>query len=694
MTRRSALLLGIILFLSLALADLRDFNFSAFKTQDTVYVQVDNLGDRNNTLDYVLFAQFSLNQTYTDYGTLELGPGESDLVLVPRLGELEDLTLEADNGYGVYVTVFEANESTLLVHDISVDAGFDSENRCLAVTLENKGDYDEDVILEISNQETYEDEIQVPKGESETRCYSLDPGEYQIKARIDYDYDESDNKVTAVVPGSGLWVSRVYMNRSYVYADIYNDLGETEVYVELVEVYSGETRTYGTNVTLEPGNNTVYAPLEDGYLVYVEARVDPDNLVTPSDPNKTRVLDVKEFIDVTPPEITIKDYCQNATAGIPCNVSFEISDRDLEGYSISWGTGDLETERFYAHSPDEIVERQLIFSEPGSGVIKISAWDSYGNENIAQINISVSQNFEMANEIIGIAHYPEVLDIWRDYFYNPDSDRTLIRTRITALASGKYRINDWIPLPVSQGKLVLVSPSHSGSDTRPVFNFSLEKGSEVELYYLISGRADPRLVSDMPAPNITVISGETQNLTEEKSTRIFHLGNYTITRTWRYLPDENLTIIVTNITGLDPERVYSITDQYLDEFKGHDLFIFPEPDNKTKENITWIVENQTGFIYAYRLYVYIPPEVLDKLGTPRIVEKRNETNKEPVPLPPKKVTGLLAMVEEGALTYAGLVILSALVALYMISRETPEVEETVTEEDLILGELAKDMGLA
>ena len=778
-----------VMLFGMALASL---DYTAFKTQTDVFVQVTNNVDHTVDYSYLVYAKFDTGD-YTKYGETELAPGQVYTIQIPRNGFLIDLQVKRyDQASGGFVLDFETNETGLLVHDVSTSLDFNSTQRCLSLSVENDGDFNETVNITLRNTDmnlSYSDTWEIDSGVGYSECYLVPPGNYSADAEIDYDYNTSNNIASAYVPeivdlalnasldGSNLIIvvtndgnvdtpfnvtvngeeiisgvvgigesinytytlsspgnytvvvnaegdvdpsnnqatiqyspsgdlaiKRIFITGAEAHAIVFNGFDKTvDADVEIDLVYSSGTREYGTNLSLDPGDNDVYAPITDGYLISIVAVVDPNNTVTPPSDEKRMEEQVNEYFDSSPPAIWINRTCKNTRVGEPCPIRFEVYDQELSKYWImSDESGEFENKTWYAHASDIIVDYNLTFTKSGFGHFKIFAEDSSGNiaeTDLFTVNVNQEIN-ESTTDIVGIAHYTGALDIWRDYHYNRISDKTLIRNRITSRVGGKVEMTDWIPLPITQGNYVYVSGNYTGTKTRPVFTFDFSPGDTETIDYVVSGRVDPRLVKDMPAPKVEVVSGsQNQSMSPKRAKREYHVGNFTITRTWEFMPNSNITLIMTTVSGLENDSEYTISDS-IAKLKDHDVVIFPEPDEKLNYTLTWNVSNLSNFTYAYRVNVYIPSTILDNLSLPTI-NKVNETSgekkKKPVELP-SKITGLVSLIENGSLTYAGMVILASIVAVYIAYREREKkaVEEGKPEEVQmdIFDEITNDIGFA
>ncbi len=466
--------------------------------------------------------------------------------------------------------------------------------------------------------------------------------------------------------------------------------GNTPVFatVKLVLNYDTFSDEYEGAVYFNPGDiQVVYAPLTSGYLETVDVLVDSQLIET---------LYINKEISENEGVINITKTCE-AIVGEECNILVEYNLGSLYKYGVarSYDGYNWVNDTYYAVSNLEYLNYSFVPENPGTLRLVFFASDEEGNNYTTTLYLPVSGVSEQSNEMYNLVSYAtRGVSIWRDYLYNDDTDRTLIVTHVLSTQEAKIYLTDWIPLPTTGFNDVLVEPDPDSVNGRNVsFYLDLQPGQPVEIKYLVPGRVDPELVTKMPEPTIEFVSSPKS---PEPITRTYNLDGIIVTRTLRYSPDFNLTLITTEISGLNDTKIYTILDEVPGQIANYSqLDIVPGPDrviSKSPVAIQWNISNATNFTFVYRIPGLVPASNLDLFDPPLIStytpEKKEEAGWVELKKKPETsaITGLLTLVGEGSLVYASMVTIAGVLAILLIYLERRAVPEVVEfqEEDLIL----------
>ncbi len=461
--------------------------------------------------------------------------------------------------------------------------------------------------------------------------------------------------------------------------------------VKLVLNYDTFSDEYEGPVYFNPGDTqVVYAPLTSGYLETVDVLVDSQLIET---------LYINKELFPSDGVINTTGTCE-AIVGEECNILVEYRLNDLYKYGVarSYDGYNWVNDTYYAVSNLEYLNYSFVPEKPGTLRLVFFACDGEGNNYTTTLYLPVSGVSEQSNEMYNVVSYAtKGISMWRDYLYNEDTDRTLIVTHVLSTQEAKIYLTDWIPLPITGFNDVVIEPDPDSVNGRNVsFYLDLQPGQPVEIMYVIPGKVDSVLVTKMPEPIIEFVSSPKG---PEPITRTYNLDGIIVTRTLRYSPDFNLTLITTEISGLNDTKLYTILDEVPEEVSNYSqLDILPEPDkviSKFPVIVQWNVSNATNFTFVYRIPGLVPANNLDLFDPPVISmytpEKKGEAGWVELKKKPETsaITGLLTLVGEGSLVYASMVTIAGVLAILLIYLERKAVPEVVEfpEEDFILEDI-------
>ena len=502
---------------------------------------------------------------------------------------------------------------------------------------------------------------------------------------------------------SDLAVSDVYINGSYAYSTVYNGLNDSiNTTVVLTVEYVDSAEMYGGEVTLKPGNNTVYAPLRSGYLVNIIGQVDPFDNVSGWSTDKFQILRVNKRIDIDVPAVIVDTYANKSMSDSNWKMIADINDSHLYKYGVKWRIRGEEwkNESFYAAANHEVLNFTHVFHDYGKMEFQVFAYDAYGNYYETGVKTVILFPGNDVNQVAEIVRYSGYPVVWRSYRYNPSTNVTLITTHILSNEDAHVRFVDYIPMTITQGNKYIVVPDPDKTKGRHVqYDLQIPAGEDYTIDYVVYGKVNKELASEWPAPEVFILSNKV--VKPSAVTREYVVGNYTIYREWKYIPDLGYTVVTTNIVGLNDSNNYTVTDTLPYSLWKYDRVYVPEPVvSKDESQLSWNVTNATSFGYAIRFVGYVNSSVLDEWNVPQIVGRSgNKTvSGATTELPKSPLTGLFALAREGSVLYAILVTAAFIIAMafiYVDKRIAQMAAEipVPTEEDVIANELFSEYGL-